>query len=690
MAPKALKRTGLVAGCHGRGDRARRTPPSGALVARLRHRDDPDAGRVAGPRVRRGPHPRQPRRRHDLHHQPRATARRSCSATASRCRRACGRSSSRRSRPPGSAPSRSTHRGHGESPRGETGHSLDNLADDLRTVLEELDLRDVVLVGHSMGGMAVQAFAIRHPDVVDERVRGLVLLSTSSHNLVSDATARARARSRGWSTSGPTSARSCASATSGSSCARIGFGDDPNPSHVEATREMLAACDKATTREAVVGAPAPRPHRGAAEASTCRRWSSVGTADALTPPRDARRIAELVPGARLVEYPGGGHMLMYERTDELDALIMDFARECQAGGGASARRRRHRRADVITDVPGVLAGHWTGDGHRRHRRGVPARDGRVRSRSAAARPRPRETAVLDPLRHASSRSTRSCSRGGSAFGLAAADGVMRALAEQGRGFPTAAGRCRSCPRRRSSTSSWRATSGPVPTRAAPRSAAALDPDAPPLATGRVGAGRRRERRRSGAAASTAPPVGSARASARDGDVVVAALVVVNAVGDIVDADGTPIVASKAPPGAPGLPRGGAVRDARPGGAGTNTTLAVVVDQRPVHARSSATSSPAAPTTAGPRDPPVAHPPRRRPRVRVRDRARSTPTSTGCASWSPRSRPRRCATRSRTIEALSDQRLTGTLSSGRRQSHDRVACRVAARTTSVRLVRRPRT
>ncbi len=78
-------------------------------------------------------------------------------------------------------------RGHGESRAGDTGHSLDNLADDLRTVLEALDLRDVILVGHSMGGMAVQAFAIRHPDVLDERVSGLVLLSTSSHNLVSDA-----------------------------------------------------------------------------------------------------------------------------------------------------------------------------------------------------------------------------------------------------------------------------------------------------------------------------------------------------------------------------------------------------------------------------------------------------------------------------------------------------------------------
>jgi pimeloyl-ACP methyl ester carboxylesterase len=69
-------------------------------------------------------------------------------------------------------------RGHGESRAGETGHSLDNLADDLRAVLEALDLDDVVLVGHSMGDMTVQAFAIRHPDVIHERVRGLVLRST--------------------------------------------------------------------------------------------------------------------------------------------------------------------------------------------------------------------------------------------------------------------------------------------------------------------------------------------------------------------------------------------------------------------------------------------------------------------------------------------------------------------------------
>jgi pimeloyl-ACP methyl ester carboxylesterase len=114
--------------------------------------------------------------------------------------------------------------------------------------------------------------------------------------------------------------------------ARIGFGDDPHPSHVEATREMLAACDKETTREAVSALLHLDLTEGLPKVQV-PTLVVVGTADALTPTRDARRIAELVPGARLVEYPGGGHMLMYERTDELDALIMDFARAVQTTDG---------------------------------------------------------------------------------------------------------------------------------------------------------------------------------------------------------------------------------------------------------------------------------------------------------------------------------------------------------------------
>jgi pimeloyl-ACP methyl ester carboxylesterase len=54
----------------------------------------------------------------------------------------------------------------------------------------------------------------------------------------------------------------------------------------------------------------------------------AGDQDAVTPAREGREIAELIPGARFEEFPGAGHMLMYERSDEVDKLIIEFAREC--------------------------------------------------------------------------------------------------------------------------------------------------------------------------------------------------------------------------------------------------------------------------------------------------------------------------------------------------------------------------
>jgi pimeloyl-ACP methyl ester carboxylesterase len=179
-----------------------------------------------------------------------------------------------------------------------------------------------------MGGMAVQAFAIRHVDVLHERVRGLVLQSTAAHNLVSDARFL-RGTIERVTRLGPDVGTFMRPRNLGFLIARIGFGDDPNPSHVEATRQMLAACSRETTREAVAALLRLDLTDGL-PAIDVPTLVVVGTADALTPPRDARRIAELVPGARLVEYPGAGHMLMYERADEVDALIMDFARECLA------------------------------------------------------------------------------------------------------------------------------------------------------------------------------------------------------------------------------------------------------------------------------------------------------------------------------------------------------------------------
>jgi non-heme chloroperoxidase len=53
-------------------------------------------------------------------------------------------------------------RGHGRSSQPWTGNDMDTYADDLAQVIEALDLRDIVLVGHSTGGGEITRYMGRH------------------------------------------------------------------------------------------------------------------------------------------------------------------------------------------------------------------------------------------------------------------------------------------------------------------------------------------------------------------------------------------------------------------------------------------------------------------------------------------------------------------------------------------------
>jgi non-heme chloroperoxidase len=64
-------------------------------------------------------------------------------------------------------------RAHGRSSQPWTGHDLDTYADDLAQLIEQLDLRQVVLVGHSTGGGEVTRYVGRHGSA---RVAKVVLL----------------------------------------------------------------------------------------------------------------------------------------------------------------------------------------------------------------------------------------------------------------------------------------------------------------------------------------------------------------------------------------------------------------------------------------------------------------------------------------------------------------------------------
>jgi non-heme chloroperoxidase len=72
-------------------------------------------------------------------------------------------------------------RGHGRSDAPSYGYDADMLADDLAVVIESLDIRDIVLVSHSMGSGEVARYLTRHGS---ERVGKLVFVAPTTPYLV--------------------------------------------------------------------------------------------------------------------------------------------------------------------------------------------------------------------------------------------------------------------------------------------------------------------------------------------------------------------------------------------------------------------------------------------------------------------------------------------------------------------------
>jgi pimeloyl-ACP methyl ester carboxylesterase len=70
------------------------------------------------------------------------------------------------------------HRGHGQSdkPDDERAYSLDRMAIDTECVAAAHELRDLRILGHSMGGMVMRRFLLAHPD----QARAVVFMDTSA------------------------------------------------------------------------------------------------------------------------------------------------------------------------------------------------------------------------------------------------------------------------------------------------------------------------------------------------------------------------------------------------------------------------------------------------------------------------------------------------------------------------------
>jgi pimeloyl-ACP methyl ester carboxylesterase len=248
-------------------------------------------------------------------------------------------------------------RGHGRSgrPRRDD-YSLEALARDLKAVLDWTGEERVVVVAHSMGGMATLQFAQLFPEELGTRVAGLVLIGSTYldtlRGMSAAVTARGAATAQRALITGAfrfieqDPVRANQLRRRGSDLGYLGtrlfgFGSDPSPSQVAFIDRLLAGTDVEVWAK-VFPSLIHFDLTEVLDQLDLPALIAVGDKDRLTPPTAARQMAERIRGARLLVLEDAGHCAFLEEHEVLDPELAAFARQVLAPAG-SARRRRVRR-----------------------------------------------------------------------------------------------------------------------------------------------------------------------------------------------------------------------------------------------------------------------------------------------------------------------------------------------------------
>jgi pimeloyl-ACP methyl ester carboxylesterase len=238
--------------------------------------------------------------------------------------------------------------GHGRSGRITKGeYSIEQLGAALRRVIEQTTpTGPVALVGHSMGGMTIMALAEQMPEWFgpedpEERIAGAVLIATSAGELGETAfnmpvlLSRFRRHllplvsSAGKATAGVVDrARQAHTDLAWLLTKRYGFGSTKvSPSLISYVEHMNAA----TATDVVARYLHTLDDHNRRPALTALEDSPTlvicGDEDLMTPVSHSETIREILPRAELVIVPNGGHAVVLEHSEAVNAVLAPFVRK---------------------------------------------------------------------------------------------------------------------------------------------------------------------------------------------------------------------------------------------------------------------------------------------------------------------------------------------------------------------------
>lgn len=217
-------------------------------------------------------------------------------------------------------------RGHGKSTQTWTGNEMDTYADDLAALIEQLELTDIVLVGHSTGGGEITRYVGRYGT---GRVSKVILVSAvppmmvhtddNPHGLPIDVFDGIRA---GESANRSQLYRDLADGPF--------FGNNRNGDVPQGTRDAFWLQGLASgTRNAYecIAAFSATDFRPDLARIDVPALIIHGDDDQIVPfPISGKLSAELVPNAELRVYEGGAHGLPDTDRERLHADLLQFAR----------------------------------------------------------------------------------------------------------------------------------------------------------------------------------------------------------------------------------------------------------------------------------------------------------------------------------------------------------------------------